>query len=56
MWPNPQGAVHMVRFTAEILNGKLRFLCSVYSSFKYSWYAEWNKQSQLTEISNVNIM
>ena len=29
MWPNPQETMDLVTFTAEILNGKLHFLCSV---------------------------
>ena len=29
MWPNPQEPADLVTFTDEILNGKLRFLCSV---------------------------
>ena len=28
MEPNPQFPVDLVKFTEEILNGKLRFLCS----------------------------
>ena len=28
MWPNPQETAGLVTFTAEILNGKLHFLCS----------------------------
>ena len=32
MWPNPQEAADLVTFTEEILNGKLQFLCSVYST------------------------
>ena len=31
MWPNPQKTADLVRFTEEILNGKLHFLlCAVY--------------------------
>ena len=29
MWPNPQETADLVTLTAEILNGKLHFLCSV---------------------------
>ena len=29
MWPNPQETVDSMTFTEEILNGKLKFLCSV---------------------------
>ena len=29
MWPNPQETADLVTFTEEILNEKLRFLCSV---------------------------
>ena len=29
MWPNPQEPGDLVKFTEEILNGKLHFLCSV---------------------------
>ena len=29
MWPNPHGTADLVTFTQEILNGKLRFLCSI---------------------------
>ena len=32
MWPNPQESADLVSFTEEILNGKLRFLCSVHVS------------------------
>ena len=28
MWPNPQETADLVKFTEEILNGKLHFLCS----------------------------
>ena len=31
MWPNPQFPADLIIFTEEILNGKLRFLYSVYS-------------------------
>ena len=34
MWPNPQENADIVTFTGEILNGKLIFLCSVYSIIK----------------------
>ena len=27
MWPNPQETADLVKFTEEILNGKLHFLC-----------------------------
>ena len=30
MWSNRQKTADLVTFTAEILNGKLHFLCSVY--------------------------
>ena len=29
MWPNPQFPADLVTYTEEILNEKLRFLCSV---------------------------
>ena len=32
MSPNPQEAADLVTFTEELLNGKLQFLCSVYST------------------------
>ena len=32
MWPNPQFPDDLVIFPEEILNGKLRFLCSARSS------------------------
>ena len=28
MWPNPQFPADLVKFTENILNGKLQFLCS----------------------------
>ena len=28
MWPNPQFSADLVKFTEEMPNGKLRFLCS----------------------------
>ena len=28
MWPNPQFPADLITFTEEILNAKLRFLCS----------------------------
>ena len=31
MWPNPHETTDLVTFTEEILNGKLRFLCSAAS-------------------------
>ena len=31
MWPHPQEIADLVKFTEEILNGKLNFLCSVIS-------------------------
>ena len=33
MWPNPQETADLITVTEEILNGKLRFLCSVIFSF-----------------------
>ena len=32
MWPNPQETADLVKFTEEILNGKLYFLCSARDS------------------------
>ena len=29
MWTNPQETADLIKFTEEILNGKLHFLCSV---------------------------
>ena len=29
MWPNPQEIADFVTFTAEIVNGKIHFSCSV---------------------------
>ena len=28
MWPNPQEIADIIKFTEEVLNGKLDFLCS----------------------------
>ena len=43
MWPNPQETANLVRFTEEILNGKLHFLyseiCSS-STFQHTDYIE----------------
>ena len=39
MSPNPQEPANLVAFTAEILNGKLDFLCSASSLFFF--YSEW---------------
>ena len=36
MRPNPQETADLVKFTEEILSGKLRFLCSVYYSYTKS--------------------
>ena len=35
MWPNPQEIADLVTFTAEILDGKLLFLCSEISKTLY---------------------
>ena len=32
MWPNPQFSADLVKFTEEILNGKLQFLCLYFTS------------------------
>ena len=37
MWPNPQESTDFVTFTEEILNGKLRFLCTESVWFKEYW-------------------
>ena len=29
MWPNPQETADLMRFTKEILNGKIHFLCKM---------------------------
>ena len=34
MWPNPQLSTDLVKFTEEVLNGKLPFLCIVTFSEK----------------------
>ena len=34
MWPNPQKTADLVKFTEEILNEKLHFLCSVYFTYE----------------------
>ena len=33
MWTNPQFPADLVTFTKEILNGKLHFLCNVFSLY-----------------------
>ena len=38
MWPNPQFPADFVKFTAEILNGKLHFLCSAILNLSASPY------------------
>ena len=40
MWPNPWETVGLVKFTEEIPNGKLRFLCSVMTSTKVTFWAK----------------
>ena len=35
MWPNPQETADMVKFTEEILNRKLHFLCSVQDFYQF---------------------
>ena len=37
MWPNLQFPADLVLFTEEILNGKLRFLCSVLHIIAYTF-------------------
>ena len=32
MWPNPKETAELITFTEEILNGKIDFLCIVFSS------------------------
>ena len=39
MWPNPQFFADLVKFTEEILNGKLHFLCSKEISIIAIWQA-----------------
>ena len=39
MRPNPQKTADLVTFTEEILNGKLYFLCSVYSDTVALFYS-----------------
>ena len=47
MWPNPQFTADLVTFTEEILNGKLRLLCSEMrlslSSFDIAKQSHWTK-------------
>ena len=40
MWLNPQGTPDLVTFTEEILNGKLHFLCSSWST--HIWVEYWS--------------
>ena len=35
MWPNSEETADLVAFTEETLNGKLRFLSSIFSSNKH---------------------
>ena len=48
MWPNPQQTADLVTFTEEILNGKLKFLCSdncsvFYCKFRAYWFTNWSQ-------------
>ena len=36
MWPNPLETADLITFTEKILSGKLRFLCSDYSTIKHN--------------------
>ena len=36
MWLNPLETADLITFTEKILSGKLRFLCSDYSSMKHN--------------------
>ena len=40
MWPNLQSPVDLIIFSEEILNGKLPFLCIVFSNFLVSNFSE----------------
>ena len=47
MWPNPQFPVDLVTFTEEILNGKLRFLCSVIDCGLVPWVTGFFKKEKV---------
>ena len=51
MWPNPRETADLVTFTAEILNGKLHFLCSACLSFLTDKVLKEFNEGLLTEIS-----
>ena len=42
MWPNSQFPVDLVKFTEEILNGKLHFLCSATGSYNIDFSIRYN--------------
>ena len=41
MWPNLQKTANLVKFSAEILNGKLHFLCGVHTNILYNQAYFW---------------
>ena len=49
MWPNPLENKYLFKFTEEILNGKLHFLCSMASSTHLTC------ESTLTPVSEITV-
>ena len=43
MWPNPQKTAGLVTFTEEIVNEKLRFLCSDNYDVEIVWGRRWRE-------------
>ena len=41
MWPDQQEIANLMTFTAEILNGKLHFLCSVIQIYCHATLMKW---------------
>ena len=54
MWQNPQKTVDLVTFTAEILNGKLHFLCNVCCTDQFSWSIFEEKRDYVDQFDNMS--
>ena len=56
MWPNPQVTADLVKFTEEILNGKLLFLCSTVIWKQVLWFSDSSDLARRKIFKDMTIM
>ena len=56
MWPNPQVTADLVKFTEEILNGKLLFLCSTVIWEQVLWFSDSSDLARRKIFKDMTIM